>query len=76
MARALQIADKNFYPRPHMEGDDELQRLTVQMSISTHALTWRATSNPASPAKRNPHFYPRPHMEGDEHYRRSLYRRF
>ena len=35
----------NFYPRPHMEGDEDLRELPVlDKSISTHALTWRATS--------------------------------
>ena len=35
----------NFYPRPHMEGDAEIMALFDDaMRISTHALTWRATS--------------------------------
>ena len=34
----------NFYPRPHMEGDDGLNLIFDGESISTHALTWRATS--------------------------------
>ena len=32
-----------FYPRPHMEGDDRLGIGADNFSISTHALTWRAT---------------------------------
>ena len=34
-----------FYPRPHMEGDSFLFGLRSNTGISTHALTWRATSN-------------------------------
>ena len=35
----------NFYPRPHMEGDCDHAVLVPWInSISTHALTWRATA--------------------------------
>ena len=34
---------KDFYPRPHMEGDDFQARIPIARMISTHALTWRAT---------------------------------
>ena len=34
---------KNFYPRPHMEGDSANVFLPRLHHISTHALTWRAT---------------------------------
>ena len=33
----------NFYPRPHMEGDSTTLFLPTKTTISTHALTWRAT---------------------------------
>ena len=33
----------NFYPRPHMEGDAPDCCPLFKKSISTHALTWRAT---------------------------------
>ena len=36
-----------------------------QYRISTHALTWRATSVPVRCRRRSMNFYPRPHMEGD-----------
>ena len=34
---------KDFYPRPHMEGDPVFCRSLPLAPISTHALTWRAT---------------------------------
>ena len=38
----------NFYPRPHMEGDrGQLVSSYYHYIISTHALTWRATSKVA-----------------------------
>ena len=36
------------------------------MLISTHALTWRATSLVRYKSRRQRYFYPRPHMEGDQ----------
>ena len=33
-----------FYPRPHMEGDLTGSAIPITPYISTHALTWRATS--------------------------------
>ena len=33
--------------------------------ISTHALTWRATSGVQVRQQSTRYFYPRPHMEGD-----------
>ena len=39
----------HFYPRPHMEGDVVARgAVTASIDISTHALTWRATSAPNS----------------------------
>ena len=35
-----------FYPRPHMEGDRHQAPEIRSRSISTHALTWRATRHP------------------------------
>ena len=46
----------DFYPRPHMEGDRcKLLRIHRCKYISTHALTWRATSlwRVISPAARD-----------------------
>ena len=55
-----------FYPRPHMEGDAIALLLEIDPElISTHALTWRATSQSVSRALSFWNFYPRPHMEGD-----------
>ena len=34
-----------FYPRPHLEGDKLLIPFCIEAVISTHALTWRATSS-------------------------------
>ena len=34
---------RNFYPRPHMEGDLFCKSVPYWVYISTHALTWRAT---------------------------------
>ena len=34
----------DFYPRPHMEGDASPLNLDLVKDISTHALTWRATT--------------------------------
>ena len=34
---------RDFYPRPHMEGDFSMPRPAPGTIISTHALTWRAT---------------------------------
>ena len=34
---------KDFYPRPHMEGDAGQNGGVLSPDISTHALTWRAT---------------------------------
>ena len=36
-------SSRDFYPRPHMEGDKSIVISTSGSSISTHALTWRAT---------------------------------
>ena len=36
-------ARTDFYPRPHMEGDEKLRAVKKVYWISTHALTWRAT---------------------------------
>ena len=37
------VCSRNFYPRPHMEGDIYTDCNQGGISISTHALTWRAT---------------------------------
>ena len=55
----------NFYPRPHMEGDPEFVCLCNGFTISTHALTWRATGCLRLTGLTTIYFYPRPHMEGD-----------
>ena len=34
---------RDFYPRPHMEGDGKKPSEYDNVLISTHALTWRAT---------------------------------
>ena len=34
---------RDFYPRPHMEGDASEEEARGVPVISTHALTWRAT---------------------------------
>ncbi len=38
-----QAKQEDFYPRPHMEGDAGDYSAELTISISTHALTWRAT---------------------------------
>ncbi len=38
-------AQRDFYPRPHMEGDLWCVISPAARDISTHALTWRATAN-------------------------------
>ena len=55
----------NFYPRPHMEGDCAGYTSLAHNPISTHALTWRATSDKERLYNIWLDFYPRPHMEGD-----------
>ena len=61
-----ELDELNFYPRPHMEGDISYKRESSSfLSISTHALTWRATSSNIFQRNTSPDFYPRPHMEGD-----------
>ena len=38
------VCSRNFYPRPHMEGDRRACFVyRANFPISTHALTWRAT---------------------------------
>ena len=57
------IKTGDFYPRPHMEGDGKkLCRIDLE-SISTHALTWRATLDNSRP---HPHsrFLPTPSHGG------------
>ena len=56
---------RDFYPRPHMEGDIYGWRNLLSAGISTHALTWRATIAKSIESITNSNFYPRPHMEGD-----------
>ena len=34
---------RDFYPRPHVEGDKIGRDMIQDLNISTHALTWRAT---------------------------------
>ena len=41
---SLSQGSRNFYPRPHMEGDRmRMCNYYSRCFISTHALTWRAT---------------------------------
>ena len=71
----------DFYPRPHMEGDAAVSELRGQVAISTHALTWRATTVLGMLYQAPQDFYPRPHREGDchlplmQHYPRHFYPR-
>ena len=46
MDRDYDSRDYNhFYPRPHMEGDQRAMEMGLfEIKISTHALTWRATT--------------------------------
>ena len=61
------LADVNqFLPTPSHGGRHPLLLPRAPRGIiSTHALTWRATSAGEPPNDRPPDFYPRPHMEGD-----------
>ena len=59
----------DFYPRPHMEGDQPDLTGCCICAISTHALTWRATHGCNYISKGTKNFYPRPHMEGDQRAR-------
>ena len=59
------VRKSNFYPRPHLEGDPTQEEAVVEIRISTHALTWRATGINVSVQSEINNFYPRPHMEGD-----------
>ena len=45
LAHSFPALPDNFYPRPHMEGDQKAAFSRCPCRISTHALTWRATSN-------------------------------
>ncbi len=66
------LADVNqFLPTPSHGGRHPLLLPRAPRGIiSTHALTWRATSAGEPPNDRPPDFYPRPHMEGDLSYAR------
>ena len=45
--------ERDFYPRPHMEGDDHTSSIRGgEKNISTHALTWRATTAVFYPARK------------------------
>ena len=58
--------EAGFDPRPRMEGDrrhDALQY--ARLSVSIHALAWRATSSRIGATPRSSGFDPRPRMEGD-----------
>ena len=50
-----------------MEGDGYVPGFFMLEAgqISTHALTWRATSYGVHKIGKAANFYPRPHMEGD-----------
>ncbi len=64
-SRSRASAARNFYPRPHMEGDFGLTKVCPKELISTHALTWRATRHILQDCRDFVNFYPRPYMEGD-----------
>ena len=55
-----------FLPTPSHGGRQSRCRPNqTDQTISTHALTWRATCHRLRPDKDAGDFYPRPHMEGD-----------
>ena len=56
---------RDFYPRPHVEGDLQRWEVMIGGTISIHALTWRATQLSQSLTSASFYFYPRPHVEGD-----------
>ena len=55
----------DFYPRPHMEGDQQVKTVgsCLQIFLPTPSHGGRQWRNQAK--NRPYHFYPRPHMEGD-----------
>ena len=62
---ALEAGRKNFYPRPHMEGD-EIKEAERKMNMHFYPrphMEGDLSSHKSPPARL--YFYPRPHMEGD-----------
>ena len=57
---------RQFLPTPSHGGRPQpMQQAAPAIQISTHALTWRATSGLSGCLSGCDNFYPRPHMEGD-----------
>ena len=56
---------KNFYPRPHMEGDHNPLRLSPCPREFLPTPSHGGRLHTASPKGAVVYFYPRPHMEGD-----------
>ena len=55
-----------FLPTPSHGGRRfAIDEVTFTLTISTHALTWRATHQLSYSGNPLLYFYPRPHMEGD-----------
>ena len=54
----------HFYPRPHMEGDPPRPPTSPVPAISTHALTWRATSAISTSSSITKAFLPTPSHGG------------
>ena len=66
MVARYQASEDNFYPRPHMEGDDSLLATIVCGSLYFYPRPhmegdWQMGQSGLIPR----YFYPRPHMEGD-----------
>ena len=55
-----------------MEGDAITIALNQIFSLSTHALTWRATMARRNAQKTTRYFYPRPRVEGDGEARQTI----
>ena len=62
------IFANNFNPRPHEEGDHNIDFTSCKNDISIHALMKRATSIMIYNTIFANNFNPRPHEEGDNKY--------
>ena len=65
MAFMIILMSLCFNPRPHAEGDWIIVSILLQLLVSIHALTRRATRYRFGWSARIVRFNPRPHAEGD-----------